>query len=88
MSCKYSCQVATLELVSMCSDRCEFPAVAGMIERFGGSGLILLPLPRHGHQHGARALPPFPLRDPVIERTEHCVYFGSTSEGSKWRDED
>lgn len=86
MSCKYLCQVGALECASTCSDRCEFPVGAGMIERFGGSGLLPLPVPRPGHQHCARALPPLPLRDPVIEGAEHGVYFGRTSERSRWRE--
>lgn len=86
MSCKYLCQVGALECGSTCSDRCEFPIGAGMIERFGGSGLLPLPLPRPGHQRCARALPPLPLRDPVIESAEHGVYFGRTSERSRWRE--
>lgn len=86
MSCKYLCQVGALEYASTCSDRCEFPVGAGMIERFWGSGLLPLPLPRPGHQHCARALPPLPLRDPVIESAEHGVYFGRTSERSRWRE--
>lgn len=86
MSCKYLCQVGALEYASTCSDRCEFPVGAGMIERFWGSGLLPLPLPRPGHQHCARALPPLPLRDPVIESAEHGVYFGRTSERSRRRE--
>ena len=41
---------------------------------------------RPGHQRRARALPPLPLRDPVIESAEHGVYFGCTSERSRWRE--
>lgn len=88
MSCKYLCQVGALKFASPRSDRCEFPAGACVIERFWGSGLLPRPLPRPGHQRCARALPPLPLRDPVIERSEHGIYFGRTSEGSRWRETD
>lgn len=30
--------------------------------------------------------PPLPLRDPVIESNEHCVYFGRASERSRRRE--
>lgn len=88
MSCKYLCQVGALEYVSTCSDRCEFPVGAGMIERFWGSGLLPLALPWPGHQHCARALPPLPLRDPVIESAKRGVYFGCTSERGRWREKE
>ena len=58
MSCKYLCQVGTLKYASTCSDRCEFPVGAAVIECIWGSGLLPLRLPRPGHQRHARALPP------------------------------
>lgn len=83
MSCKYLCQVGALEYASTCSDRCEFPVGAGMIEHFWGCGLLppgLATSTVPGH------CPPLPLRDPVIESAEHGVYFGRTSERSRWRE--
>lgn len=85
MSCKYLCQVGALKFASPRSDRCEFPAGACVIERFWGSGLLPRPLPRPGHQRCARALPPLPLRDPVIERSEHGIYFGHRLRGKQMK---
>lgn len=88
MSCKYLRQVGALEYAGACSDRCESPVGTGMSACFWGCGPLPVPLPRLSHQYCARALPPLPLRDPVIESTEHNVYFGHTSETSKWRQND
>lgn len=88
MSCKYLCQVGALANASTSTDRCEFPVGARMIERFWGSGLLPLPLsPGPATSTVPGHCPPLlPLRDPVIESVEHGVYFGRTSERSRWRE--
>lgn len=62
---------------------------AGMIERFWGSGLRPHPLyPGLATSAVPGHCPPLPLRDPVIENAQHGVYFGCTSERSRWREKE
>lgn len=90
MSCKYLCQVGALECVGACSDRCESPAGAGMIEHFERLWLISSPAAPTSPQGLTTSTVPghcplLPLRDPVIESNEHCVYFGRATERSRRR---
>lgn len=63
------------------------PVEAGMIEGFGGYSVLLPPLgPATSAVPGHCPPPRLPLRDPVIESTQRGVYFGPTSERSRWRE--